>query len=706
MRPRRSARTTASVRFCVPSLPSRARTWNRTVCSLMRRRAAISLFARPSATSDNTSASRSLSGSATGGGDSPGFTGITPPHDGWIAIRPSAIARAAATTIFGDAPRGTAPCAPAASASAAASPSASSASTGSARSSAARRASASAGSRPRSQTTASAAAASSTAARSSSAGVCPTTRHPGSALKSAARPARASRSSATTTVRSVPVAVTTPPRSPQRPGRQTRFPALRRAVTPRDRSVTEAPERTVVGDTLPCRRQPCGRASRGRRRRAVPGGHDPAHRQRRRPYGAGGARHAAPVRAARRPGAAGAQIRLRPGAVRRVHRAPRRRGRPLVHDPGRRGGGPADHHPRGAGAGRPAAPGAAGVCRRTGHAVRLLRERVDHDRGGADGPHAESERCRSAVGAGGADLPVRRAHAHAARGPPRRAVPRMREEGSMINPTLSRRRLLAAGGAVVVGFAMPALTGRGGEAAAAPGTGMPAPDALDSWLAIGPDGRVTVFTDKVDLGMGVSTAFAQIAADELDVPVQSVSIVMGDTARTPDQGGVGGSTSIAVGAVPVRQAAAEARRVLVGLAADRLGVAADTLAVRDGVVYAPDDPTKSASYGDLIGGRRFNIAVTGSAPVKAPDQYKIVGTSVPRIDIPAKAAGAFTYIVDVRVPGMLHGRVIRPPVPGARLVSAGSAEGLPGVHRIVAKGNFVGVVADTEWHAVQAAKTS
>jgi nicotinate dehydrogenase subunit B len=285
----------------------------------------------------------------------------------------------------------------------------------------------------------------------------------------------------------------------------------------------------------------------------------------------------------------------------------------------------------------------------------------------------------------------------------------------MINPTLSRRRLLAAGGAVVVGFAMPGLAGRGGEAAASPGTGVPAPDALDSWLAIGPDGRVTVFTDKVDLGMGVSTAFAQIAADELDVPVESVSIVMGDTARTPDQGGVGGSTSIAVGAVPVRQAAAEARRVLVGLAADRLGVAADKLAVRDGVVYAPDDPTKSASYGDLIGGRRFNIAlavhgtgtsaaVTGSAPVKAPDQYKIVGTSVPRIDIPAKAAGTFTYIVDVRVPGMLHGRVIRPPVPGARLVRAGSAQGLPGVHRIVAKGNFVGVVADTEWHAIHAAR--
>jgi CO/xanthine dehydrogenase Mo-binding subunit len=260
-----------------------------------------------------------------------------------------------------------------------------------------------------------------------------------------------------------------------------------------------------------------------------------------------------------------------------------------------------------------------------------------------------------------------------------------------------------------------AVAGSDPSAAAAAGAPALPSDAVDSWLAIAQDGGVTVFTDKVELGMGVSTAFAQIVAEELDVPVRSISLVLGDTARTPDQGGVGGSTSISVGSRPVRQAAAEGRRVLLNLASARLGAPVDQLTVKDGVVRRTDDPSKGVSYGDLIGGRRFDVTLqtsgssyslgeSGTATPKDPSKYTVVGTAVPRFDIPAKATAQFTYIVDVRVPGMVHGRVIRPPVPGAKLVRIDGADGLPGVVKVVAKGNFVGVVAQSEWQAIQAAK--
>ncbi|HLW48233.1 MAG TPA: molybdopterin cofactor-binding domain-containing protein [bacterium] len=280
---------------------------------------------------------------------------------------------------------------------------------------------------------------------------------------------------------------------------------------------------------------------------------------------------------------------------------------------------------------------------------------------------------------------------------------------------LSRRELLRTSGAIVVAFGMPPLLGAA-QGAPAPGSAAGGAAGIDAWLAIARDGTATVFTDKVELGMGVSTAFAQIVAEELDLPVRSVSVVMGDTARTPDQRGVGGSTSISAGAVPVRQAAAEGRRMLLELASARLGAPVDRLTVRDGVVRVADDPARRASYGELIGGRRFDVTLRGlggtaadavaAAKPKAPADYKIVGTSVPRIDIPAKAAGRFAYVVDVRVPGILHGRVLRPPVPEAKLVRAGGVpEGAGGVVKVVARNNFVGVVAETEWQAIQAARS-
>lgn len=270
----------------------------------------------------------------------------------------------------------------------------------------------------------------------------------------------------------------------------------------------------------------------------------------------------------------------------------------------------------------------------------------------------------------------------------------------------------------MVSFAMPPalLAGRPETAGASPGPAAGTdPAQLDSWLAISGDGSVTAFTGKFDLGMGVTTAFGQIVAEELDVPFQSVSFVTGDTARTPDQRGVGGSTSISVGAQPLRQAAAEARRVLLALASDRLGAPPDQLSAQNGIVRRKDDAAKSVSYAELIGGRRFNVTlktlqqgnapnVAGSAKPKSPDQYRIVGQPIPRADIPDKASGRASYIVDVRVPGMLHGRVIRPSPAGARLLGVDGAGSLPGLVKVVRKGNFLGVVAQTEWDAIQAAR--
>jgi nicotinate dehydrogenase subunit B len=265
---------------------------------------------------------------------------------------------------------------------------------------------------------------------------------------------------------------------------------------------------------------------------------------------------------------------------------------------------------------------------------------------------------------------------------------------------------------VVVGFSIadPAIAPR----AVADTVKPPASDRLDSWIRIGRDGGVTVFTDKVDIGMGLQTALSQIVAEELDVSPRRVSFVMGDTAMTPDQGGVGGSTSISNGARPLRNAAATARALLVELAAQRLGAPAGELTVADGVVIGGG---KSVSYGELIrdhalngalrvSGRGFNVNVEGQGKPKDPSQYKVVGKPLPRAELAAKILGTAVYSTDVRVPGMLHGRVMRPPAAGAKIESVddSAAKKIPGFVRTVVKGNFAGVVAENEWAAIRAAK--
>ena len=179
---------------------------------------------------------------------------------------------------------------------------------------------------------------------------------------------------------------------------------------------------------------------------------------------------------------------------------------------------------------------------------------------------------------------------------------------------------------------------------------------------------VTVYSGKVDLGTGVRTAMAQIAAEELSVPLSKVHVVQGDTLLTPDQGVTFGSLSIQNGGMQIRQAAATARDALVGEAARKLRVSKEALSVKDGVI-ARSAGGKGVSYAELIGGRDFSLKLDPKAPLKSPQDYSIVGKPIARIDIPAKVTGTFTYMHDFRLPGMLHARVVRPAAMKATLLS-------------------------------------
>jgi CO/xanthine dehydrogenase Mo-binding subunit len=266
----------------------------------------------------------------------------------------------------------------------------------------------------------------------------------------------------------------------------------------------------------------------------------------------------------------------------------------------------------------------------------------------------------------------------------------------------TRREFLVGTGALIVGFSLSRSTAALGQASAKP----VAIDQVDSFLSVGADGTVTVFTGKVDLGTGIRTALRQIAAEELDVRFDQIRLVEGDTAVTPDQGPTWGSLSIQVGGVQIRQAAATARKALVEMASKRLGAPVGDLEVRYGIVRIKADPTKSLAYGELIGDRRLDLKVDKSAPLKDPSAYTIVGKSVPRVDIPAKVTGEFTYMQDFRVPGMLHARVIHPPAIGAELrdVDESSVKDVKTLKRVVRIKNFLAVVAGTEWDAVRAAE--
>jgi CO/xanthine dehydrogenase Mo-binding subunit len=284
-----------------------------------------------------------------------------------------------------------------------------------------------------------------------------------------------------------------------------------------------------------------------------------------------------------------------------------------------------------------------------------------------------------------------------------------------MNAHTSRRDLLRAIGALVVVASAPAEALAAVADAAKSAAKSMDPGQLDAWLAVAPDGMVTAFFGKPDVGQGVEVAIAQIVAEEMDLPVDRVTVHLADTAMTCDQGGVSGSTGVQLGGATMRKIAAEARRLLVERAAEALKTPADQLTVSNGMVSAPGG-ARRISYAELVKGA-FNakldwngrygngLAAGGKAKPKLPADYKVVGTSPKRRDIPSKVFGQYEYAADVRVPGMLHGRAVRPPVAGARVVSVDEASiaAIKGA-RVVRKADFVGVVAEKEWDAVQAAR--
>ena len=287
----------------------------------------------------------------------------------------------------------------------------------------------------------------------------------------------------------------------------------------------------------------------------------------------------------------------------------------------------------------------------------------------------------------------------------------------MKTSSITRRQFLKSTGALIVSFNLFPPAGKVFAQFATLPSGDIDPTSLDSWLAITPDGLVTFYTSKVEIGTGTITALAQIVAEELDVPVARIKMDSGDTSRTIEQGSTVGSRSIERAGPQVRQAAAAARQELLKLAAAQLGVPDARLTVADGVVSVIGDASKKINYGQLIGGKRFNTKITASgtgwdmkvAPevkAKDPKTYKIVGQPVKRFEIPAKVTGEHNYIHDVRIPGMLHGRVVRPPVINTEPenIDQDSIRGIPGVVMIVREGKFVGVIAKTEWAAIKAAR--
>ncbi len=227
---------------------------------------------------------------------------------------------------------------------------------------------------------------------------------------------------------------------------------------------------------------------------------------------------------------------------------------------------------------------------------------------------------------------------------------------------------------------------------------------VDAWLGLGADGHVTVYSGKVDLGTGVRTALAQLVAEELDVDFDQIDMVMGDTLLTLDQGQTAGSLSISNGGGTLRRAAASARQALLAAAATRLAADVTQLSVARGVVSV-NQSDKKISYAALVAGKPLNVKLDPKVALKSPSTHKVVGQSVPRVDIPAKVTGQFTYIHDFKLPGMWHARVVRPPGLGATLVSLdeSSVASISGV-KVVRKQDFVAVLAKSEWAAVKAAR--
>lgn len=268
----------------------------------------------------------------------------------------------------------------------------------------------------------------------------------------------------------------------------------------------------------------------------------------------------------------------------------------------------------------------------------------------------------------------------------------------------SRREWLRQGSALIVGFALGPASARRAHSQPAGAAKPLDPKQVDSFLAFHPDGSVTLYTSKVDVGTGLRIALRQMAAEELGIPAERIAYVEGDTALVPDQGGTGGSTGIPRGGTEIRQAAATAREALLKLGAERLQRPAGELTLVDGAVR-PRSGGAGIGIGDLIGGRRLMLPSDPQAPLKNASGYTVVGKPLLRPDVPGKCTGRHVYLQDFSVPGMLHARVIRPPAVGATLqsVDESSIGRIPGA-RVVRAASFLAVVAENEWAAVRAAR--
>jgi nicotinate dehydrogenase subunit B len=296
------------------------------------------------------------------------------------------------------------------------------------------------------------------------------------------------------------------------------------------------------------------------------------------------------------------------------------------------------------------------------------------------------------------------------------SIPKRIEE-ALENVTTPRRTFLKSAGLLAVSF------GTGGIRApaqngAAPQTAGPYPDPdfhqLDSWIVVHQDNTATFYVGKTDCGQGTGTSFRQLMADEMDIAFEKTTCIMGSTDNTVDQGGSGGSTAMERDAWPMRRAAAEARRVLLEMSSAQLGVPADRLTVSDCVIAVQNDPSKRVTYGELIGGKRFNVtltggnvnAVTGVAKLKPVQELRTVGQSPQRYDIPAKVDGSLKWAVDVKFPGMVHARNVKPPFAGAKLtgIDESSVRNMPGFVKVLSKGNYVAVVCEREEQAINASR--
>lgn len=280
---------------------------------------------------------------------------------------------------------------------------------------------------------------------------------------------------------------------------------------------------------------------------------------------------------------------------------------------------------------------------------------------------------------------------------------------------ISRRAVLAGSGALIVSFASAAARAEDSarhenspapkpQTPALPGSLKRAP-YLDSWIRIGANGAITVFTGKAELGQGIKTALLQIAAEQLAVEVHELKLVTADTALTPNEGYTAGSHSLQDSGTAIMNAAAQVRQILIGEAARRAGLAPEQMKAENGAVVGRDG--RRFGYGELVSAQLLHVQASPQSPLRDPSTYKIMNRPVQRVDIPPKVTGGAAYVQDLRLPGMVHARIVRPPSYGAKLMSVESAavEGMPGVVKVLRDGNFLAVVAEHEFQAIEAMRT-